>query len=92
MQNPDNHILGHQTVLIIFYICKTLDIVQSAFRSIIMPDPCLISTQKIGASFFFFFNLFYQQQTQVQRVVMTQPPLPPPASGELGFKTWVTSF
>lgn len=72
MQSLEEYILGHQTTLIIFDICKALGSVQSAFWFIITSDPCLISTRRTGG-FFVCVLISSFTSTQVQRGGMTWP-------------------
>ena len=91
MQSLEEYILGHQTTLIIFDICKALGSVQSAFWFIITSDPCLISTRRTGVFFCLFFNLFlYKYSGSERRHDLAW--IPRPTSGEPGFQAWVTLF
>ena len=71
MQSLEEFILGHQTTLIIFDICKALGNVQSAFRFIITSDPCLNKEDRVFCLFVFLISSF--TNTQVQRGGMTWP-------------------
>jgi len=91
MQSLEEFILGHQTTLIIFDICKALGSVQSAFWFIITSDPCLNKEDRVFCLFVCVFNLFlYKYSGSERRHDLAW--IPRLTSGEAGFQAWVASF